>query len=309
MFKIGDFSQFTCVSVKQLRHYDEIGLLRPRLVDPFTSYRYYSADQLPRLNRILALRDLGFSLEQIARLLDDDLSIEQMRGMLRLRRAEIEQQMQREEMRLARVAARLHQIEAAETPVLPYDVVLRTVDPQIVAGIRQIVPTDGDELAALFDEVEQFAASQKVRAPSPPLMRYHDAEYREGVQDIEVMVPLTAAVPGTARVHVHALTGQANMACVIHTGGYAELAQAFGALLSWIETNDYAIVGPLREVFLRFGATTTGYTLPAVYLTANQAEFVTELQLPVAKELGQSALGIGKRIKGTSDDALQITRA
>jgi DNA-binding transcriptional MerR regulator len=71
MFKIGDFSRFSRVTVKMLRHYDEIGLLKPARVDPFTGYRYYTADQLPRLNRIIALKDLGFTLEQIGSLLDD----------------------------------------------------------------------------------------------------------------------------------------------------------------------------------------------------------------------------------------------
>ena len=89
MFKIGEFSRFTRVSVKTLRHYDEMGLLRPRLVDPFTNYRYYSADQVPRLNQILALRELGFSLEQIGRLLEAELSPEQLLGMFRRKRSEI----------------------------------------------------------------------------------------------------------------------------------------------------------------------------------------------------------------------------
>lgn len=286
MFKIGDFAKFTCISVKQLRHYDEVGLLKPRLVDPYTSYRYYSADQLPRLNRILALRELGFSLEQIGSLLNDNLPLEQLRGMLRLRRAEIEQQMQREQIRLSRVEARLHQIEEAEGLTLSstthYDVVVRAVDPQIVASIRQRVRVETDEVAELFDEVEQFAASYKVRAPSPPLLLYHDAEHQEAVQEIEVGAPLTANVPSTVRVQVQTLPGSPSMACVIHTGGYAQLPLAFGILLRWIEANQYSICGPLREVYLRFGASNQGYNLPAVYLTDDDNEFVTELQIPVA---------------------------
>src|SRR5512143_322161 len=111
MFKIGDFSKLSQVSVKALRYYDELGLLKPVEVDRFTGYRYYSADQLPRLHRILALKDLGLSLEQIAQLLDDDLPAAQLRGMLRLKQVELRAQMQEEQARLARVAARLNQIE------------------------------------------------------------------------------------------------------------------------------------------------------------------------------------------------------
>ena len=91
MFKIGDFSKISQVSMRMLRHYDEIGLLKPAHVDPFTGYRSYSADQLPRLNRILALRDLGLSLEEIGRVLDDDLPASELRGMLRLKQAELRQ--------------------------------------------------------------------------------------------------------------------------------------------------------------------------------------------------------------------------
>src|SRR4051812_44212396 len=92
MFRIGDFSRLTRVSMKTLRHYDEIRLFKPAYVDRFTDYRYYSFDQLPRLNRILALKGLGFPLENIRQMLDDDLSAEALQGMLRLRRVQLEQE-------------------------------------------------------------------------------------------------------------------------------------------------------------------------------------------------------------------------
>src|SRR5215203_2296866 len=114
MFKIGDFSRFTRVSVKTLRHYDEMGLLRPRVVDRFTNYRYYSADQVPRLNQILALRELGFSLEQIGRLLEAGLSAEQLRGMFLGKRMEILERLREDEAQLGRVDAYLAQLGGAE---------------------------------------------------------------------------------------------------------------------------------------------------------------------------------------------------
>jgi DNA-binding transcriptional MerR regulator len=88
MFKIGEFSRLSRVSVRMLRHYDQLGLLTPSQTDPFTGYRYYSAQQLPRLNRIIALRDLGFSLEQIAGMLDEELSTTSFWGW-KLKRAEV----------------------------------------------------------------------------------------------------------------------------------------------------------------------------------------------------------------------------
>jgi DNA-binding transcriptional MerR regulator len=106
MLRIGEFSRIGQVSVKTLRYYDTVGLLKPIVVDPATGYRYYAFEMLPKLNRILALKELGLSLEQIKQLLNDGLSAEQLRGMLKLKQVEIQQQMADEQEKLARVEAR-----------------------------------------------------------------------------------------------------------------------------------------------------------------------------------------------------------
>ena len=111
MFRIGDFSRLTRVSLKTLRHYDAVGLFKPAYVDAFTDYRYYTFDQLPSLNRILALKGLGFSLESIRQMLDDDLSAEALRGMLLLRRTQLEQEATEAREKLQAVEIRLQQIE------------------------------------------------------------------------------------------------------------------------------------------------------------------------------------------------------
>src|SRR5919202_3179595 len=139
MFKIGVFSRISQVPVATLRFYDEVGLLKPMRLDPFTGSPYYAADKLPRLNRILALKDLGFSLEQIAHLLDEDLPTAQLRGMLRLKRMELQQRLQDEQARLARVEARLRQIELEES-MPTHEIVLKHVDPLTVARVCTVVP-------------------------------------------------------------------------------------------------------------------------------------------------------------------------
>src|ERR1041384_3567530 len=131
MFKIGEFSKMVQVPVPTLRYYDQMGLLKPVEVDRFTGYRYYSASQLPRLHRILALKGLGFSLEQIAAVLDEGLSPEEMRGMLRLRQAQIRQQLDEVQSQLVEVEMRLRQIEREET-LSTYDVILKQVEPLLV---------------------------------------------------------------------------------------------------------------------------------------------------------------------------------
>lgn len=289
MFRIGEFSTFSRVSVKMLRHYDDLGLLKPARVDPFTNYRYYSADQLPRLNRILALKELGFSLEQIKTMLDEDLSTEQMVGMLKLRRAEIQQRLREEEARLTQVGFHLTQIEDAhKTP--PYDVVLRHVAPQWVAAIRQKTLPDSSTITQLFEELESYVGQHGARAPRPPLLLHHDKEYLEDQQDVEVAVPLKGALLANGRVTIRELPGYNSMACLIHTGTYDTLPQAFGLLLSWIELHGYQIVGPIREAFLRFGAGLEGYDLPDAYLASHASQFVTEIQIPVTLEKDNDAL-------------------
>lgn len=111
MLKIGDFAKKAQITVKTLRHYDKLGLLKPAWIDRFTGYRYYAQEQMPRLNRIMALKDLGFTLEQTGRILQNELTVDELRGMLRLKCAELEQRIEDEQARLTRVEARLHQIE------------------------------------------------------------------------------------------------------------------------------------------------------------------------------------------------------
>src|SRR5215510_5019704 len=113
MFTVGEFSSLAQVSKRLLRYYDEIGLLKPAHSDRFTGYRYYSAEQLPRLNRILALKDLGLSLDQIQRMLSDQVSTDELQGMLLLKKAEIEQQLQAEIHRIRNIESRLQFIRDA----------------------------------------------------------------------------------------------------------------------------------------------------------------------------------------------------
>ena len=131
MFKIGDFSRLGQVSTRMLRHYDQLGLLKPKHTDKFSGYRYYTIDQLGDLNRIIALKELGLSLEQIAQIMNDvrPLNADKLRGMLMMKRSEIELTLSEEQARLGRVEARLRQIELEDEPS-PYEVLVKPI-PQI----------------------------------------------------------------------------------------------------------------------------------------------------------------------------------
>lgn len=272
MFKVGDFSKLSQVSVKTLRYYDEIGLLKPVEVDRFTGYRYYSADQLPRLNRILALKDLGLALEQIARLLESDLPPAQLRGILRMKQAEIAQHVEEEQARLARVEARLRQIEQ-EGEVSTYEVVIKKVPALRVASIRDVIPSYSCQ-GRLWGELESCLAQQGVRPIGPCLTLYYDDEYRECDVDAAVCAPVDASARAEGRVKVYDLPAVETMACVVHRGAFAALNQAYQALFKWIQDNGYRISGLNREIYLYTGRGEVRQDDPT---------YVTEIQFPVEK--------------------------
>jgi DNA-binding transcriptional MerR regulator len=282
MFKIGEFSRLSRVSVRMLRHYDQLGLLTPSQTDSLTGYRYYSAEQLPRLNRILALRDLGFSLEQIAGMLDEDLSTDQLLGMLKLKRAEVEGQMELEQQKLARLEVRIRQMSESPKHGV-YDVIVRDIESELAATYREIA-TDDDHIQQMFDTVEVYVSHfDQARADKPPFTIYYDDEYREKDMDTEVAVPLQHAIPENEIIRVRQLPRLSTVACVVHVGAYSEIYRAYNSLLGWIEANDYQMVGPIREVYLRYGADGLDFELPTTYLGKDTNEYVTELQLSVEK--------------------------
>ncbi|MEX2161837.1 MAG: MerR family transcriptional regulator [Anaerolineales bacterium] len=279
MFRIGDFSKFSRVSVRMLRHYDQLGLLQPAHVDPATEYRYYTADQLPRLHRILALQDLGFTLEQIRSLLDRQVSADEMRGMLLMKHAELQNKVQEDQDRLGRIADRIDQMERSETA--HYDVVVRKVKPLRVAAIR-VSGREARDLTPLFEELESYVGRYKARQEQPPLALYFGDEAGEG--EAAVAVPLKSPIEESERVRMMDLPSVDNMACVIHHGDYENIHLAGDALMRWVEKNPFQVTGPMREVYYRFGAGLKDYELPAGYLTSQDDEFVTEIQIPVERK-------------------------
>ncbi len=275
MIRIGDFSKLSRVPVKTLRFYDEMGLLRPVAVDRMTGYRYYEFDQLAVLYRILALKDLGFSLEEIGRLLEEDLSIEQMRGMLKLRQAEIRQRVQEEGQRLERVERWLRQIEQEEF-MSRYDVVIKKSDGGPVASVRRVVPTPPDQ-RVLWDELMDFLDEHKARVSGQPMALYHDPDFKERDWDIEVVLPIAEEIPGSGDVQVYRMPAVEKLACVVHTGPFATIGEAYDALAKWIDENGYHIVGPGRELNLR---------LPEPRGNQNDPNTVNEIQFPIEKNTG-----------------------
>jgi len=271
MLKIGDFSRLSRVTVKALRYYDEIGLLKPVSVDCFTGYRYYSVDQLPRLNRIVVLKNLGLSLEEVSQLVNNDLPAEHIRQLLHVKQAEIRQRLEDEQGRLGQVEEWLRQIEK-EGIMTAKDVVIKKIEAQTIASIRGVIPTYGD-IGQLFSELYSYLGHHQAQFAEPPIAIYHDMEYMEKNPDVEAAAPIAAGVPETDRVKVRQLEAIETAVCLIHQGPYETIGESYNTLMAWMEANGYQMAGPDREVYLKTD-----------HDTSNPTEYITELQQPVEKK-------------------------
>jgi len=273
MIRIGIFSRISQVPVSTLRYYDSVGLLKAASVDEFTGYRYYTMDQLPRLYRILALKEMGLSLGEIQRMLEEDLPAAEMRGMLRIKQAELRQQLQEGAERLKRLENWLRQIEQEET-MPEYEVIVKKVEPMDVLSIRGVIPNYPDQ-GALWDELDAYLERHKIHVRPHGVTVYHREEPEI---DVEVCIPVqdpaaAAGAPLEGRVQFGELAGIETAASTIHSGPLKEIGDGYRALMGWIERQGYRVAGPLREVYLR-GPEAHSQTDPQV---------MVEIQAPVAK--------------------------
>ena len=251
MFPIGQFARLAGISAKQLRAYDALGLFRPVWVDPSSAYRYYSPAQLPELRRILALRQLGMPLDEIGALVRGG----DLRAALERRRAELERERRLAEERLAAL-----DIAVGET-----DIVVRPVAVEPVAVMRL-----GDDVQTAFDELETYVRDLGRRAHRPP-----------GAipSQREIFVPVTGPVPQTEAIEYRRLPA-ARVASVIHRGPYGGVGAARRTLLRWVAAAGLEPAGPMRTIYLQFGAD-ADLRLPPGWVVERDADFVTELQQPV----------------------------
>ena len=276
MFRIGEFSKIAQVSGRLLRYYDEIGLLAPEFTDPETGYRFYSARQLPRLNRILVLKELGLSLEQIAVLLNQNTSTDQIRGMLTLRKAQIEQSVQEEMERLRVVEARLEQIDAHGQVQEP-DVILKAVPAQQFLSLREVLP-GMDTVRRVVKSIATFVPEVVGQNGLGHLaIVTHSLMYDSEAFDVEIGYLLTGKAPKSVRLSeertltLNELPTIDTMATLVHLGRITESHRSYGPLGTWIEQKKWHISGVGREILLQ---------LPPL---DKQDEAVIEIQLPVSK--------------------------
>jgi DNA-binding transcriptional MerR regulator len=275
VFKIGDFSRIARVSCRLLRYYDEIGLLKPGSIERDSGYRYYSAAQLPRLNRILVLKELGLSLEEIARVLDSNLSAAELRGMLMVRRSDAQRALTEEMERLRHIESRIAQIDS-EGELSVDDVIMRSEPAQLLLSVRRVVPSFA-AARELIRELSESSRQLKAKATLGRLVAIaHAQEFEVDRIDVEMGFVVEQDPHAEIRLasgeqlQVREVPAVERMATCVRIGLPERAHLITGKIGAFLEANGYDLAGPSREVFLQ---------PPRL---DRMEESVVEMQFPVA---------------------------
>jgi DNA-binding transcriptional MerR regulator/effector-binding domain-containing protein len=274
MLSIGEFARVGRVSPRTLRHYGALGILEPAHVDPATGYRSYELRQLVDLRRILALRDLGIGLEPIRGLLEADggVSIEQLRGMLRLREVEIATSVAEQQDRLHRVAALLDALERGDA-MRAIDVVVKLSEPVRIAETTGVAAGYGHEnIGPVFEERLPVVWRRVTECGVQPGICVAHYEWPDDSGHVVVHLGFDIGDQSLAElddVRVVELPA-VEVASTIHQGPMTDISDTFEAVVRWIEASGYQIADRSRELYLAWDV-------------EDPAQRVTELQLPIAR--------------------------
>ena len=271
MLKIGDFSKLSRVSIRMLRYYDEIGLLKPAEIDRFTDYRYYSENQLPTVCRITALRDMGFRLAEVSAILaeyDDPAALEARFSALR---RELERQQADTAQRIRLLDTAMKRLRKEEN--MEYSITVKTLPERYAATCRMTIPRYEDEGRVWGVLCQETAALHLV--PDDPCyccVAFLDGEYKETNVEVEAQKTVKGTYPDTEHVKFRTLPAVTYAGCTF-TGGYEQINDVIAALTAWVEANGYQYDGPMFDIY---------HVSP--HETNDPSQFVTEVCYPVTKK-------------------------
>lgn len=268
MFKIGEFSKLTQVSIRMLRYYDEAGLLKPSSTDPWTGYRMYSAQQIPTLNKIIYLRDSGFQVAEIAAALAADSETSLMEQLDR-KYAEIQKNIQAEQDKLQKIELAKKDI-LHEKNEMQYHVFIKSIPAVQVLSLRRVLPDYYAE-GILWKEMCLFAEENKIQVSPNTFSIYHDREYKETEVDVEICAPVKKAGKSTKDFIFRLTDPVPSMACTMVYGPFSNIAGAYLSFARWLQKNHrYQMTGQSRQIVHR-----------GPWNEENPQNYLTEIQIPL----------------------------
>lgn len=263
LYRIGMFSKMNQVTIKALRYYDEVGLLRPRFIDPDNGYRYYSSSQLEPLPRLLALRRIGYSIEEIKRVQDG----ESEQRILQRKKQQLMKEISDRMSMLSQIEGYLQQEDDN------YHMVIKRLPEVIVASMRKIIPSF-EALSSMIPEMgsQMEKAGCVCALPEYCFNIYHDAGYKEENIDIEVCESVVEMKEETDELKFKRMDEVPQAVCTMHKGPYENIPRAFAAAIKFVEDNDYEIIGSIRESYI-----------DGMWNKDSEDDWLTEIQIPVKK--------------------------
>ena len=279
MFKTSTFSKMCGLSADTLRHYEKMKILIPGYTDNDTRYRYYSAEQLLIVNKIAALKDAGFSLKEIAAILNNKKDNHSLTDLLEEKALSLEKTLVQETKRLKRLYTNIFLIKNGGVPLMN-EITIKKTEPVLAASLRRKFHKDffDKELEEMWNKVNDSIEKHKIKKSVPCLMIYHtgwwnfadDEKEEERYLDVEISEPVLKTFESNNEIRVYKLPAEEKMACVVHQGSFETIGSTFEAFFKWIRENNYAVNGPLREIYHK-----------GDWAADNPDEYITELQVPV----------------------------
>ncbi len=250
MLKIGDFSRLSQISIKALRHYDDLGLIQPEHTDKFTGYRYYTLKQLPRAHRIMALKEMGMSLEQIGIMLNTEMSLEELRGMFRLKQAEIEQRVRDDQKRLAMVEFHLNMIQS-EDNMPELDVIVKEIE--AFHALYMSVRVTGDQIEQIGDEIYKAYKNKDFVPASYPIGIFYGDEVNPDDYEFAFAIPVHQeaedfVLPTKGTLKVQELPSVTAVTMLLNGYSNKQLIEKKVLVQRWAIENGYTLCNEMRSV-------------------------------------------------------------
>ncbi|MBO1722341.1 MerR family transcriptional regulator [Extibacter sp. GGCC_0201] len=274
MFRIGQLASIYRISGKTLRYYDELGLLRPKYVDEVTGYRYYTSSQIPVLNEIFLLKEMGLSLKEITYLMKEEVDKDHtlLKGVLELKQLEFDRQIQELNEKKQTIELLKKKLDkGGGIELSSFKVGIKKVEKMQVASLKASISTYSTQ-EALWAELLDYLNKCRAKIGNERYTIYYDSVYKSDEIQVEILKRVLAPFPETERIQYKRQEGYEEVAYLLHTGEHESVIDSYEAILTWIEENGYKVVGNIREEFHMDDFTTD-----------DPKEFVTEIQIPVHK--------------------------
>lgn len=269
MYRIGEFSKMSKTTVKALRYYDEVGLLKPEVVDEWTGYRFYTTNQLIELHRIQAFRQIGLTIDEI-KLIQKGANVEYI---LRKRKSELLDELKSSAEQLSRIEFILSGKE--EEKYMNYQAIIKELPECIVYSKKLVVPSYDayfEVIPAIGEEVTKRYPDLKCSIPEYCFISYPDGEYKDKNMKIEFAEAVTKMYDNFDDIEFKKIE-KVMAVSVMHKGAYIGLSAAYAYTFKWIEENGYEVVDSPRESYI-----------DGIWNKESDEDWLTELQVPIAKK-------------------------